>query len=486
MKELMNYLLVPVLALFTTTGAVQAAVESDEEEQQTEKHLVVVKVAGDDEQAPCLTVDAGANVSGLATLLTEEDDEGASQVLKLHTLGAPCAPSAIALAAASDDDPSRGWLGVILGEVSPALAAQLELEDEGVMISNVARGSPAAEAGLARYDVIVEVNGEGFGGSTRALAKRLGELGSGAAAELTVIRSGKEQTVPVELGSRPDPEEMEWKYEWSDLSSVTEKFRHRGRVMMRGPDGKVEVHDLGDLKALKELPDSIRCLIPGMKDICTRVWVDQDKGSVGVHITTRVEEDGQAIEIEQEDGKITVRRTTVDDQGNSQTTEQTYDDADALKAADEEAYELYSGIQGPHVLDLHLDHLGDLDFDVDLDLDDLLKNLHEVKKGQTQWRAQLKESLKEAGKAYEEAMKSLDSIRPFKFQFGHRGMPSWVDEPERARQSFSVGPDGRIEVRLRKGDSEVVMTYDSEDDLAKRNPEMYEKYSEVINAPVEK
>ena len=467
MKELMNYLLVPVLALFTTVGAVQATVETDEDEQQTERHVLIVKVAGDDEQAPCLTVDAGANVSGSTTLLIEEDDEGANQVLKLHALGAPCAPSAIALAAAADDDPSRGWLGVILGEVSPALAAQLGLEDEGVMISNVARGSPAAEAGLERYDVIVELNGEGFGGSTGALAKRVGELGSGTTAELTIIRSGKE-------------------YEWSDLSSVTEKFRQRGRVMMRGPGGKIEVHDLGDLKALKELPDSIRCLIPGMKDIRTRIWVDQDKGSVGLHITTRVEEDGQTIEIEQQDGKITVRRTTVDDQGNSETTEQTYDDAEALKAADEEAYELYSGVQGPHVLDLHLDHLGDLDFDVDLDLDDLLKDVRdEVKKGHTEWRTELKKSLKEAGKAYEEAMKSLDSLGPFKFQFGHRGMPSWVGESERARQSFSVGPDGRIEVRLRKGDSEAVMTYDSEDDLAKRNPEMYEKYSEVVNAPVE-
>ena len=89
---------------------------------------------------------------------------------------------------------------MILGEVSPALAAQLGLEDEGVMISNVARGSPAAEAGLERYDVIVELNGEGFGGSTGALAKRVGELGSGTTAELTIIRSGKEQTVPVELG----------------------------------------------------------------------------------------------------------------------------------------------------------------------------------------------------------------------------------------------------------------------------------------------
>ena len=46
MKELINYLLVPVLALFTTAGAVQAAVETDEEEQQTEKHVLVVKVAG--------------------------------------------------------------------------------------------------------------------------------------------------------------------------------------------------------------------------------------------------------------------------------------------------------------------------------------------------------------------------------------------------------------------------------------------------------
>ncbi|MHC4236014.1 MAG: hypothetical protein ACYSUQ_12935, partial [Planctomycetota bacterium] len=145
----------------------------------------------------------------------------------------------------------------------------------------------------------------------------------------------------------------------------------------------------------------------------------------------------------------------------------------------------YSGIQGPHVLDLNLDHLGQLDLDIDLDIDDVINNLDDVMKDQSQWREELEKALQKAGKDYEVALKCLDSARGLKLGPLGRGVRWFGHSAERAQQSFSVAPDGSIEVRLRKGDSEVVMNYESEEDLAKRNPEMYEKYSDVINAPVE-
>ncbi|MHC4091378.1 MAG: S1C family serine protease [Planctomycetota bacterium] len=483
MKGMMNLLVLPTLVLFATGVVVQAAAD-DADLEQIKKCVVVVKGCEDAASVASLTAGAEADADGLTTVVIgigEGEDPG----LVLHGPGHDALPGSFTLVAGAENDPSRGWLGVSLGEVSPALAVQLGLEDEGVMINNVVKDSPAAEAGLQRYDVVVALDGEGFDGSLGSLAARIGELGPGTTADLTVIRSGKEQTLAVTLGSRPDGGEMEWEYEFTDLSSVTDKYTHRGRVMMRGPDGKIQIHELGDLKALKDLPDSIRCMIPGIKDTCTRLWVDKDKGSVGIRIKTRVEEDGQTIEIEQQDGKITVRRTTVDDQGNTQTTEETYDDSEALEAADEEAYEFYSGIQGPHVLDLNLDHLGQLDLDIDLDIDDVINNLDDVMKDQSQWREELEKALQKAGKDYEVALKCLDSARGLKLGPLGRGVRWFGHSAERAQQSFSVAPDGSIEVRLRKGDSEVVMNYESEEDLAKRNPEMYEKYSDVINAPVE-
>ena len=47
------------------------------------------------------------------------------------------------------------------------------------------------------------------------------------------------------------------------------------------------------------------------------------------------------------------------------------------------------------------------------------------------------------------------------------------------RNSFEVRPDGAIEVRVRKGDSELVQLYKNESDLRQRDAELYEKYQEL-------
>ncbi len=61
----------------------------------------------------------------------------------------------------------------------------------------------------------------------------------------------------------------------------------------------------------------------------------------------------------------------------------------------------------------------------------------------------------------------------------------WAPQAGEATQTFTVTPEGRIEVKLRKGDSEVIMVYEDEADLQARNPEMYEEYTEVTTAPVD-
>jgi len=50
------------------------------------------------------------------------------------------------------------------------------------------------------------------------------------------------------------------------------------------------------------------------------------------------------------------------------------------------------------------------------------------------------------------------------------------------KHSFEVRPDGTIEVRIRKGDSELVQLYTNERDLQKRNPELAEKYADLMEA----
>ncbi|MHC4325302.1 MAG: S1C family serine protease, partial [Planctomycetota bacterium] len=55
----------------------------------------------------------------------------------------------------------RGFLGIALKDVSAEMAEALDLETiDGVVITNVIEDSAAEKAGLKRYDVLVEFNGE--------------------------------------------------------------------------------------------------------------------------------------------------------------------------------------------------------------------------------------------------------------------------------------------------------------------------------------
>ncbi len=95
------------------------------------------------------------------------------------------------------------WLGIEHRPLLPAEARQLGLpEGRGSMIFGVVSDGPAARAGLQPRDLIVRID-------DRAIEKR-GDLGktirsydAGDRVEVTVIREGREVTLPVELGAAP-------------------------------------------------------------------------------------------------------------------------------------------------------------------------------------------------------------------------------------------------------------------------------------------
>jgi serine protease Do len=85
----------------------------------------------------------------------------------------------------------RGWLGVSIQEITPALSQSLGLPDgKGALVAQVTEGSPAATAGLKRGDVIVAVGDRAVNRATD-LPPIVADLEPGRPTRLTVLREGK-------------------------------------------------------------------------------------------------------------------------------------------------------------------------------------------------------------------------------------------------------------------------------------------------------
>jgi serine protease Do len=103
---------------------------------------------------------------------------------------------------------SRGWLGVYIQEITPEIAEQLELGDKsGALISKVEPGSPADEAGMQRYDVIVAFNGQPIS-SMEELPRRVAAAPVGSKADVVVLRKGSRKELSVKLGELEEGEKL--------------------------------------------------------------------------------------------------------------------------------------------------------------------------------------------------------------------------------------------------------------------------------------
>jgi len=94
----------------------------------------------------------------------------------------------------------RGWLGVTAQDMDPKIAKSLGLAmPKGILVADVAKGSPAAQAGIQRGDVILSVNGKPVESPT-SLRFAVSELHPGSQIKMTIFRSGKEYSIPVTVG----------------------------------------------------------------------------------------------------------------------------------------------------------------------------------------------------------------------------------------------------------------------------------------------
>jgi len=96
----------------------------------------------------------------------------------------------------------RGQLGIVIQDVTPAMAHALDLTvTEGAIVPQVNAGSPAEKAGIHPGDVIVGVNDKPVKGSAD-LRNRVGLLRAGDKVRLELIRDGKRRTVTATIGER--------------------------------------------------------------------------------------------------------------------------------------------------------------------------------------------------------------------------------------------------------------------------------------------
>jgi len=94
----------------------------------------------------------------------------------------------------------RGLLGVRIENVTPEIAATLELPDNsGALVREVNPDSAAERAGIQVYDVIVSINGTRLR-DTGSLRSAVGLLPPGERVIVGLLRDGRQQTVTAVLG----------------------------------------------------------------------------------------------------------------------------------------------------------------------------------------------------------------------------------------------------------------------------------------------
>ena len=99
---------------------------------------------------------------------------------------------------------SRGWLGVQIQKVTPAIAASLGLKsDHGALVAVVSPNSPGAKAGLKQGDVILSFDGSKVN-ELHDLPRLVAAQAPDSEATLGVWRDGQQTQLQAKLGELPE------------------------------------------------------------------------------------------------------------------------------------------------------------------------------------------------------------------------------------------------------------------------------------------
>ncbi len=108
----------------------------------------------------------------------------------------------------ADGHVTRGYLGVMIQPVTPALADEFKLKEaRGALVSDVVADSPAAKAGLKDGDVVMSFNGRKIGDS-RQLQLTVAETKPGSKVPVEILRDGKPMTLEVTVKRLPGSDDL--------------------------------------------------------------------------------------------------------------------------------------------------------------------------------------------------------------------------------------------------------------------------------------
>ena len=98
---------------------------------------------------------------------------------------------------------TRGWLGVVIQEVTKELAESFGLaKPQGALVANVEKGGPADKAGLESSDIILKFDNKDVKTSTD-LPRLVGSVKPGTKVNLQVWRKGAAKEIAVTTGELP-------------------------------------------------------------------------------------------------------------------------------------------------------------------------------------------------------------------------------------------------------------------------------------------
>ncbi len=112
----------------------------------------------------------------------------------------------------------RGWLGVMIQDITPELAKSFGLKGTtGVLISDVVKGAPADKAGLLRGDVILRFDNKEIE-NAHTLSQLVATTAPNSTVKIDLLRNGKKETISVKIGTMQEegqeaistPEKSNW------------------------------------------------------------------------------------------------------------------------------------------------------------------------------------------------------------------------------------------------------------------------------------